>query len=142
MDRETKREIIMDYSKDTTHRGLINDDRYFKENTRSDSCIDNMDMMVKLNNDIIEDVLFDGEACAICTSATSIWSDILIGKTIDEAKKIVDNYNKMINEEEYDKKILGNLQVFDEIALQPARKNCALLPCKTVIKILNDIEGK
>lgn len=142
MDRETKREIIMDYSKDTTHRGLINDDRYFKENTRSDSCIDNMDMMVKLNNDIIEDVLFDGEACAICTSATSIWSDILIGKTIDEAKKIVDNYNKMINEEEYDKKTLGNLQVFDEIALQPARKNCALLPCKTVIKILNNIEGK
>ncbi len=142
MDRETKREIIMDYSKDTTHRGLINDDRYFKENTRSNSCIDNMDMMVKLNNDIIEDVLFDGEACAICTSATSIWSDILIGKTIDEAKKIVDNYNKMINEEEYDKKTLGNLQVFDEIALQPARKNCALLPCKTVIKILNDIEGK
>lgn len=142
MDRETKREIIMDYSKDTTHRGLINDDRYFKENTRSNSCIDNMDMMVKLNNDIIEDVLFDGEACAICTSATSIWSDILIGKTIDEAKKMVDNYNKMINEEEYDKKILGNLQVFDEIALQPARKNCALLPCKTVIKILNDIEGK
>lgn len=142
MDRETKREIIMDYSKDTTHRGLINDDRYFKENTRSDSCIDNMDMMVKLNNDIIEDVLFDGEACAICTSATSIWSDILIGKTIAEVKKIVDNYNKMINEEEYDKKILGNLQVFDEIALQPARKNCALLPCKTVIKIINDIEGK
>jgi len=142
MDRETKREIIMDYSKDTTHRGLINDDRYFKENTRSNSCIDNMDMMVKLNNDIIEDVLFDGEACAICTSATSIWSDILIGKTIAEVKKIVDNYNKMINEEEYDKKILGNLQVFDEIALQPARKNCALLPCKTVIKILNDIEGK
>lgn len=142
MDRETKREIIMDYSKDTTHRGLINDDRYFKENTRSDSCIDNMDMMVKLNNDIIEDVLFDGEACAICTSATSIWSDILIGKTIAEAKKIVDNYNKMINEEEYDKKTLGNLQVFDEIALQPARKNCALLPCKTVIKILNYIEGK
>ena len=142
MDRETKREIIMDYSKDTTHRGLINDDRYFKENTRSDSCIDNMDMMVKLNNDIIEDVLFDGEACAICTSATSIWSDILIGKTIDEAKKIVDNYNKMINEEEYDKKTLGNLQVFDEIALQPARKNCALLPCKTVIKILNAVEGK
>ena len=142
MDRETKREIIMDYSKDTTHRGLINDDRYFKENTRSDSCIDNMDMMVKLINDIIEDVFFDGEACAISTSATSIWSDILIGKTIDEAKKIVDNYNKMINEEEYDKKTLGNLQVFDEIALQPARKNCALLPCKTVIKILNDIEGK
>ncbi len=142
MDRETKREIIMDYSKDTTHRGLINDDRYFKENTRSNSCIDNMDMMVKLNNDIIEDVLFDGEACAICTSATSIWSDILIGKTIDEAKKIVDNYNKMINEEEYDKMTLGNLQVFDEIALQPARKNCALLPCKTVIKIINDIEGK
>ena len=127
MDRETKREIIMDYSKDTTHRGLINDDKYFKENTRSDSCIDNMDMMVKLNNDIIEDVLFDGEACAICTSATSIWSDILIGKTIDEAKKIVDNYNKMINEEEYDKEVLKELLVFDDTSKQPSRIKCATL---------------
>lgn len=142
MDKETKREIIMDYSKDTTHRGLIQDDSYIKQNTRSNSCIDNMDMMVKVNNNIIEDVLFDGEACAICTSATSIWSDILIGKSIDEAKQIVDNYNKMINEEEYDNEIIGNLQVFDEIALQPARKNCALLPAKTVIKIIEDIEGK
>ena len=99
MDRETKREIIMDYSKDTTHRGLIESDEYIKKNTRSNSCIDNMDMMVKTNNNIIEDVLFDGEACAICTSATSIFSDTLIGKTIDEAKLIVENYNKMINEE-------------------------------------------
>lgn len=142
MDRETKREIIMDYSKDTTHRGLIESDEYIKKNTRSNSCIDNMDMMVKINNNIIEDVLFDGEACAICTSATSIFSDTLIGKTINEAKLIVENYNKMINEEEYDKEILGNLQVFDEIAMQPARKNCALLPAKTVIKIIEDTEGK
>ena len=138
MDRETKREIIMDYSKDTTHRGLINDDKYFKENTRSDSCIDNMDMMVKLNNDIIEDVLFDGEACAICTSATSIWSDILIGKTIDEAKKIVDNYNKMINEEEYDKDVLKELLVFDDTSKQPSRIKCATLSANGIKDYLED----
>ena len=128
MDRETKREIIMDYSKDTTHRGLINDDRYFKENTRSDSCIDNMDMMVKLNNNKIEDVKFDGEACAICTSSTSIMIDTLIGKTIDEAKEIINNFNNMVDEKEYDASILEQANVYDDVYKQPSRKKCALLP--------------
>ena len=43
------------------------------------------DLMVKINDGIIEDIRFDGEACAICTSSTSIMSELVIGKTIDEA---------------------------------------------------------
>ena len=50
-----------------------------------------------------------------------------IGKTKEEAIKIIDNYNKMINEEEYDKDLLNELEVYDEIYKQPARKKCATL---------------
>ena len=43
----------------------------------------------KFNNNKIEDIRFDGEACAICTSSTSIMIDTLKGKTINEAKEII-----------------------------------------------------
>ena len=136
MDRETRREIIMDNYQNPMHKGLIDDDTYIKNNTKSDSCIDNIIMMMKIEDGIIKDIVFDGEACAICTSATSILIHKLIGKDITYAKNVIDNYNKMLNEEEYDKDLLGKLLVYEDLYLQPNRKNCALLPSKAVIKII------
>ena len=52
----------------------------------NESCIGEINLMVKINN-IIEDIRFDGEEYAICTSSTSITIKTLIGKTIDEALK-------------------------------------------------------
>lgn len=139
MDKETKRAIILDNYQYPTHKGLTSDQSYIKANTRSDSCIDNIDLMMKVDDDKIVDVVFDGEACAICTSATSIIVKTLIGKSVNEAKEIISNYQNMINEEPYDTNILGELNVFDEIYLQPARKNCALLSSKSAKKILDEV---
>ncbi|MBD8923222.1 SUF system NifU family Fe-S cluster assembly protein [bacterium] len=139
MDKETKRAIILDNYQYPTHKGLTSDQSYIKANTRSDSCIDNIDLMMKVDDDKIVDVVFDGEACAICTSATSIIVKTLIGKSVNEAKEIISNYQNMINEEPYDANILGELNVFDEIYLQPARKNCALLSSKSAKKILDEV---
>ncbi len=139
MDKETRRAIIMDNYQNPNHRGLKDDDSYIKKNTRSDSCIDNIEMMVKVADGKIVDAVFDGEACAICTSATNILSDKLIGKSIKEAKEILDNYKNMINEEEYDTSILEELNVYEDLYLQPSRKNCALMPEKTVRKILDEV---
>ncbi len=139
MDKEIKREIILDNYQNPTNRGLKEDKSYKKANTRSTSCIDNIDLMMKIDNNIIVDACFDGEACAICTSATSIIIKSLIGKNIDEANKIITNYQNMINEEKYNPDTLGELNVFDEIYLQPARKNCALLSSKSAKKILDEV---
>lgn len=138
MDKETKREIILDNYQYPFNRGLTSDDAYKKANTRSSSCIDNIDLMLKIEDGKIVDACFDGEACAICTSSTSIIVKSLIGKTLDETRCIMNNYQNMINEEKYDKEVLGELNVFDEIYLQPARKNCALLTSKSVFKILDE----
>ncbi len=139
MDKETKRAIILDNYQYPTNKGLTSDQSYKKANTRSDSCIDNIDLMMKVDDDKIVDVVFDGEACAICTSATSIIVKTLIGKSVNEAKEIISNYQNMINEEPYDANILGELNVFNEIYLQPARKNCALLSSKSAKKILDEV---
>ena len=49
--------------------------------------LDNLDIQVKFDGNKIIDVRYDGEACAICTSSTSIMSELVIGKTLDEAKE-------------------------------------------------------
>lgn len=141
MDNELRREIILDNYQDPMNKGLVDDDSYIKVNTNSESCIDNLDVMMKVEEGIIEDIRFDGEACAISTSATSIMIRSLIGKSIDDAKRILVNYQNMINEKEYDKDLLGELNVYDEICKQPNRKNCALIPYRAIISILEELNN-
>ena len=139
MDSNLRREIILDNYQEPMNKGLVdNDGSYLSCNTNSESCIDNLDFMMKINDGIIEDIRFDGEACAISTSASSIMIRSLIGKSVDEAKDILKNYYNMINEVEYNSDTLGELNVYDEICKQPNRKNCALLPSVAISDMLGD----
>lgn len=140
MDSNMRREIILDNYQEPVNRGLIEDESYLKVNTNSESCIDNLDFMIKIEDNVIKDIRFDGEACAISTSATSIMIQKLIGKTVDEVKNILENYRNMIYEKNYDKEILGELVVYDEISKQPNRVNCALLPAEAIEKILGKLK--
>ena len=128
MNQDLKRNIILEHYQNPKNKGLIEDDNYIRINMNNESCIDEIDLMIKIENDKIIDVKFDGEACAICTSATSIMIDTLIGKSLDDAKKIIDNYYNMIDEKEYDSSILEQAIVYNDIYRQPNRKKCALLP--------------
>lgn len=128
MDREMKRSIILDNYQNPYHRiRHEKDDNYLKLNSRNVSCIDNIDVYIKMNQDKIEDISFEGEACVISISSTSIMASTLVGKTIDEALKIIENYDNMIEEKEYDQSLLGEAVVYDDIAKQPSRKKCATL---------------
>lgn len=136
MDPNLRREILLDNYQNPEHKKLTDDKSYIKVNTNNESCIDNLDIMYKIENGKIIDICFDGEACAISTSATSIMIKELIGKTVEEAKKIVNEYEKMLNEEPYDESILGELIVYNEIYKQPNRKKCALLPFESIKKVI------
>ena len=52
---------------------------------------------------------------------------MLVGKSKEEGIYLIDNYLKMINEEEYDKSVLKELLVFDDTSKQPSRIKCATL---------------
>lgn len=128
MDEITKREIIMENYMHPTNRKRMGEDNYTKTNTSNSSCIDNLDIYIKFKGDIIEDITFDGEACAISISATSIMINNLIGKTKDEALKYIHEFYKMTNNEEYDAEILNEGIVYSDIYKQGNRKTCATLP--------------
>ncbi len=140
MDQNIKREVILEHYQNPVNRGLIDDDSYILVNTNNESCIDEINLMVKVENNKIVDARFDGEACAICTSSTSIMIHTLIGKTLEEAIEIYKNFNQMINEESYDEDILEEAAVYDDIYKQPNRKKCALLPWWGFEKVVNKIK--
>ena len=127
MNEDMKRTIILENYQNPRNRGLINDKSYITINTNSESCIDQIDLQIKVENNIVKDIRFDGEACAICTSSTSIMINSLIGKNINEALDIINNFENMIEEKEYNDEILGEAVVYNDIGRQPNRKMCALL---------------
>ena len=137
MDKELKREIILDNYSNPFNKKVPNSNNYIMINTNNESCIDNLDIYFKVENNKITDVCFDGEACCISTSATSIINKIILNKTKKEIQDIIDNYKNMIEEKPYNKDILKELNVYDDISMQPNRKTCALLPVKAIEKILN-----
>lgn len=136
MNEEIKRTIILEHYQNPKNRGLTEDKSYDLINTNSESCIDQIDLQIKIKNGIVEDLRFDGEACAICTSSTSVMINVLMGKNIEEALNIIDNFENMINEKEYDEEKLGEAIVYSDIAKQPNRKKCALLTWEGAKKII------
>jgi len=74
---------------------------------------------------------------AISTSSTSIMIKNLIGKTIEEAQDYIENFEKMLNEEEYNEELLQEAIAYKEIYKQGNRKHCAFLPYEGIKKILN-----
>jgi len=138
MDENLKKEIIMDHYLNPKNKNITDDERYIKINTNNESCIDNLDFYVLFNDDLIEDIKFDGEACAISTASTSIMISNLIGKSVKEALEYINNFESMINEELYDYEKLKEAVAFSDIYKQNNRKNCALLPYKGLKKAINE----
>ena len=142
MNSEIKRNIILDHYQNPRNKGLTGNKDYKTINMNNESCIDEVNLEIKVENGIIKDIKFDGEACAICTSSSSIMTDTLIGKTTEEAKKILQNFLNMLDAKSYDKEILEEAIVYDDIHKQPNRKKCALLSWWGIEKLLNELEAQ
>ena len=128
--------IILENYQNPKNRGLIQDDSYKEINTNSESCIDQVDLQIKIEEGVIKDIRFDGEACAICTSSTSIMINLLLNKKVEDAKEIINNFENMIEEKDYDEKLLNEAVVYSDIAKQPNRKKCALLTWQGIKMLL------
>ncbi len=140
MDNNLKREIIIDNYEHPYHKEKQDDKEFIKANTHNESCIDNIDLFVKIKDGVIIDAYFDGEACAITTSATSIMVRRIIGMKLEDAKELMKEYLHMINEEEYNKDLLEDLNAYYDISRQPSRIKCARLPFDTLNKTINIYE--
>lgn len=93
-------------------------------------CGDHLYIYVKLEDDIITDVAFQGEGCAISKAAGSMMTVAIKGKTIAEAETISRQFQQMVKgelDQEKDDHELGRLKIFSGIWKFPTRVKCAIL---------------
>ena len=132
------REVIMDHYEYPRNKGLKSDESYISVNLDSESCIDNIDLQVKIEEGKIKDICFDGVACTISTASTSIMSELLKGKDINQAQLIINNYLAMLHGEEYDEEVLEEANAFVNTSKQANRIKCATLSWNGMKKILEE----
>lgn len=142
MDENLRREIILDHYQNPKNKETIEDSRYIKVNSNNESCIDNINLYLLVEDNQIKDLKFDGEACAISTSSTSIMTENLIGKTLEEAEDYITNFENMVQEREYQEEVLNEGIVYNEIYKQNNRKTCVLLPYVGVKKAIAQYKEK
>lgn len=136
------RQILMDHYEYPRNHKLTNDPAYMKRHMASDSCIDDIIVESKINDGIIEDIRFDGVACTIATASTSMMSELLCGKTIDEAKVIIENYHNMIDQKEFDEELLQEAIALHTVGRQANRIKCATIGWKAIEEMIHESEGK
>ena len=135
MNSEESRQIIMENYLNPKNRNMPHEG-YQYVNTRNESCIDNINLYIKWMNNLIEDITFDGEACAVTISSTSIMIKNLIGKTKEEALDYIHEFYQMTNGNDFNKELLKDACCYEEISKQQNRKVCASLPLKGIEKAI------
>lgn len=134
--QEMMREIIMDHYSHPRNFRETDDESYQTVFMDSTSCTDKIYIQIKIENNILVDVCWHGVGCAISKASTSIMSELLKGKTKDEAEEIIKNYLAMIHEEEYNEELLDEAIVFMNTSKQAARIKCATIGWNGTEKIL------
>ncbi len=137
-DPNVLRQIIMDNYQNPMNKGLIKD--YPEIHMASASCIDDLHIQVKIEDGMIKDVRFDGVACTISTASTSIISELIKGKSVEEAKLIIEEYYKMINQQEYNEDILEEAYAFHTVYKQANRIKCATIGIDGMKELLDKYE--
>ncbi len=137
-------DLIMEHSMNSYNKKKIENPTYC-EMGHNPNCGDEIEIQLKLNGNIIEDMAFTGHGCAISQASTSIMIDTLKGKTVEEAKEIIKTFIDMIKREtqnEEDLKKLEDAIAFKNVSNMPARVKCALLAWHTLEDLINKKEGK
>ncbi|MBO5398449.1 MAG: SUF system NifU family Fe-S cluster assembly protein [Clostridia bacterium] len=139
-------DLIMEHSMNSYNKKKLSQVDY-SELGHNPNCGDEITLEVKLNGNIIEDMAFSGHGCAISQASTSVMIDTIKGKTVEEAKEIIDTFIGMIKREITDEETLNKLEeaiAFQNVSNMPARVKCALLAWHTMEDIINkrNTDGK
>jgi nitrogen fixation NifU-like protein len=125
-------QIILDHYKHPQHRGLPEtfDAEVHHVNP---TCGDEVTLRVRLADGVIADLGWEGEGCSISQASTSVMSDLVVGKPVDDAmvlqKKFLDLMQSRGSAElsEADEDDLDDAVAFEGVSKYPARVKCALL---------------
>jgi nitrogen fixation NifU-like protein len=124
------KQIVMDHYKNPRNKGKLEGDRAIQFPYKNPTCGDVMVLyMVVDENQKIQDVKFEGEGCSISMASCSMMTDLVKGKTFEEAEDLIAKFNAMIKKGELpeDEDELGDALALSGVHKLRARHNCSLL---------------
>jgi nitrogen fixation NifU-like protein len=122
-------EVILDHYKHPQHKGLSStfDAQVHHVNT---SCGDEITLNINLDGNSITSLTWDGQGCSISQASVSMMSDLLTGKTLDEALIVVNSFSQLMASKgtsSGEPEILEDAVAFAGVSKFPGRVKCALL---------------
>ena len=129
--RDLYQQVIMDHNKKPRNFRDMSDANHLAHGNNP-LCGDVLVVYLKLNDDVIEDVSFQGSGCAISVASASLMTEALKGKTLAEAEVLYDQVHKQMTGKDVDISALGKLEVLSGVKEFPAGVKCATLSWHTV----------
>jgi nitrogen fixation NifU-like protein len=134
-------EVILDHNRNPRNFRALPD-----ANRRAEGdnplCGDHFTVFLKLDNDIIRDVSFQGAGCAISKASASMMTEHLKGKTVAQARDCFARFQRMLaTGETGDEEALGSLCALGGVHKFPMRVKCAILSWHAMLAGLQG-EGK
>ena len=127
-------ELILDHNKRPRNRRRLEGPHRQAEGYNP-LCGDRVTIFVKLEDDVIKEITFEGSGCAISTASASLMTERLKGKTLGETRTLFKMFHGLVTEEAPKMKegpALGKLEVFSGVKRFPVRVKCATLAWHTV----------
>ena len=136
--RELYQEVIIDHTKRPRNFYKIELPTHTAEGFNS-LCGDRLTLYLQVQNDTIQEVSFEGSGCAISTASSSLMTEILKGKTLQEAEKLFTIFHTLLTGQDNKEDLpeIGKLQVLAGVKAYPSRVKCATLAWHTFQAALN-----
>ncbi len=132
--RDLYQQIILDHNRRPRNfRKIDNANRWAEGN--NPLCGDILTVSLRLEDDTIADIGFQGSGCAISQASASLMTEAVKGKSCEEANRLFRAFHTMVtafDDTEEQLKALGKLAVFGGVRQFPARVKCANLPWHTL----------
>jgi nitrogen fixation NifU-like protein len=139
--RDLYQEVIFDHNRNPRNfRVMDNPDR--EVDGFNPLCGDRLTLYLKVADGVIQDASFQGSGCAISTASVSLMTEIVKGKTEQEAEELFALFHKMTTGEEgeVDLEAVGKLAVLAGVREYPSRVKCATLAWHTLDAALKNQE--
>jgi nitrogen fixation NifU-like protein len=131
-------EVILDHNRSPRNWGEIPEARHIEG--RNPLCGDRISLSVQVDGDVITDIRFTGEGCAISKASASMMTQAIKGKTRQEAERLFDGFHDLVmgRSKEPPDKSLGSLRAFAGVARFPTRVKCATMAWHALKEAISD----
>lgn len=139
--RDLYQEIILDHSRHPRHFGPLATANHMAEG-HNPLCGDRVKVYLKVDaKDRIEDVSFEGRGCAISVASASLMTDMLKGRSVAEAERLMGGFLNLVKGEdaaELESDDRETLEVMAGVSAFPMRVKCATLAWHAMKAALDD----